>query len=105
MTRPFLVGLCAAAVLFMASSASAGVVTFQAFLDGPSESPANASPGTGFSELSYDDVAHTLALHVEFVNLIGTTAAAHIHGPTAMAGAGVAGVATTTPTFAGFPWV
>jgi hypothetical protein len=96
-------GLCAATVLSLASGAFAGVIGYEAFLDGPSESPPNASPGTGYSTAFYDDVAHTLTLHAVFSGLTGTTTAAHIHAPTAVAGTGTAGVATTTPSFAGFP--
>ena len=40
---------------------------------------------------------------VTFSGLLGTTTASHIHAATAVAGVGTAGVATTTPTFAGFP--
>jgi hypothetical protein len=40
---------------------------------------------------------------VTFSGLLGTTTAAHIHAPTATPGTGTAGVATTTPYFAGFP--
>jgi len=35
--------------------------------------------------------------------LTGITTASHIHAPTSVAGAGTAGVATTTPYFASFP--
>ncbi|HEX7880360.1 MAG TPA: CHRD domain-containing protein, partial [Candidatus Eisenbacteria bacterium] len=38
-----------------------------------------------------------------FSGLLGTTTAAHIHAPTAVPLAGTAGVATTTPSFVGFP--
>src|SRR5207244_3975991 len=51
----------------------------------------------------YDDVAHSLHVQVTFSGLTGTTTASHIHAPTAVAFTGTAGVATTTPTFAGFP--
>src|SRR5262249_1322826 len=44
-----------------------------------------------------------LHVHVDFQGLIGTTTASHIHSATAVPGTGTAGVATTTPTFAGFP--
>lgn len=84
-------------------SASAAMFTYQAFLDGPSEFPPNASPGTGFAIVTYDDVAVTLRVQMNFSDLIGTTTAAHIHGPTANASTGTAGVITTTPTFTGFP--
>ena len=95
--------VAALAMLGFASTSRAAIFQYQAFLDGPSESPANASPGTGFATVDYDNVAHTLAISVNFSGLIGTTTASHIHGATAAALTGTAGVATTTPTFAGFP--
>jgi hypothetical protein len=78
-------------------------INFIASLDGPSEAPPNASPGTGFATGILDTAAHTLELHVTFADLIGTTTAAHIHAATAVPGAGTAGVATQVPTFTGFP--
>jgi hypothetical protein len=77
--------------------------TYAANLDGLSESPPNASPGTGFAQIIYNDIAHTLGIHVTFSGLTGTTTASHIHAPTASPGTGTAGVATTTPSFSGFP--
>jgi hypothetical protein len=44
-----------------------------------------------------------MTLDVSFSGLAGNTTASHIHAATATAGAGTAGVATTTPTFAAFP--
>jgi hypothetical protein len=82
----------------------ASIIHFIANLDGPSESPPNASPGTGFVQVDYDDVAHTLDISATFSGLIGTTSAAHIHccvDPSAAPP--TAGVATTTPSFALFP--
>lgn len=86
-----------------ASSAHAAVITYSAILDGPSEFPPNASPGTGFATVDVDAMAHTMHVHAEFSGLIGTTTASHIHAATAIPFTGTAGVATTTPTFAGFP--
>jgi len=40
---------------------------------------------------------------VSFSGLTGTTTASHIHAATTVPGTGTAGVATQTPTFAGFP--
>jgi hypothetical protein len=40
---------------------------------------------------------------VQFSGLLGTTIASHIHACTAAPGTGTAGVATTVPTFPGFP--
>jgi hypothetical protein len=79
------------------------LITYHANLDGLSEAPPNASPGTGVADVSYDDVAHTLRVQVSFSGLLGTVTASHIHAATASPGIGTAGVATTTPTFAGFP--
>jgi hypothetical protein len=84
-------------------SARAALVQYVVSLSGPNESPVNASPGIGSGTVNYDDVAHTLALNVSFSGLTGTTTASHIHAATAVAGTGTAGVATTLPTFAGFP--
>jgi hypothetical protein len=84
-------------------SARATVYVFDAFLSGPNESPANASPGIGFAEVDYNNLANTLEVQVLFVGLTGSTTASHIHAATASPFAGTAGVATTTPYFAGFP--
>ncbi len=86
-----------------AGFANAQVVNLQAFLDGPSESPPNASPGTGLVDVTMDLTAHTMHIHAMFSGLIGGTTAAHIHAATANPFTGVAGVASQTPSFAGFP--
>lgn len=91
------------AALVLTSAAHATVVTFDVVLDGPSESPANASPGTGFGQVDFDSVAHTMRVQVSFSGLTGTTTASHIHAATAVPGTGTIGVATQTPTFVGFP--
>ncbi|MES2774678.1 MAG: DUF4394 domain-containing protein [Bacteroidota bacterium] len=79
------------------------VQTFVASLSGPNESPANTSPGFGTAILTIDHAANKMRLQCGFSGLIGNTTASHIHAPTDVAGVGNAGVATTTPTFAGFP--
>src|SRR3954451_23198716 len=83
--------------------ANAAIINYSVTLDGPSESPVNASPGTGTGTVSFDDVLHTLTLSLSFSGLQGTTTASHIHAPTAVAFTGTANVASTTPTFASFP--
>jgi hypothetical protein len=93
----------ASAVIALNQASNANVLSYFANLDGPSESPANASPGVGFATVDYDNTTHMLHLHVTFSGLTGTTTASHIHSATAVALTGTAGVATTTPTFAGFP--
>src|SRR5262245_32920556 len=100
------------AALAVASTARAIVTNYTVHLTGPSESPANGSPGVGDGTASYDSTSHLLSLNVTFSGLTGTTTASHIHAPTSVSGVGTeaqasaaltAGVATTTPTFAGFP--
>ena len=88
---------------FGAPLAHAGPVTFFANLDGASESTPNASPGTGFATVVFDTTAHTMNVHVDFNGLLAGNTAAHIHCCTAVANFGTAPVATTTPTFTGFP--
>jgi len=93
--------MLAGVMLAGAPLAHATIITYQAALDGASEAPPNASPGTGFASVITDDVAKTMAVHITFSGLIGTTTASHIHCCTAAPG--TAGVATTVPNFFGFP--
>src|SRR5262245_24954468 len=83
--------------------AHADMITYTANLTGPGESPPNASPGTGSATVITDDVANTLFVHVTYSGLTAGTTASPIHSPTAVPGTGTAGIATTTPTFEGFP--
>src|SRR5450755_2635647 len=85
------------------AQASATVFVYDATLLGSSESPANASTGTGFAQVTVDDVADTMNVNLSFSGLAGLTTASHIHCCTATPGTGTASVATTTPTFTGFP--
>jgi hypothetical protein len=89
--------------LLMATTAHAALFQYQVLLSGPNESPPNASPGTGFGQVDYDNFAHTLHVQVSWSGLTGPTTASHIHAATPTPGTGTAGVATTTPYFAGFP--
>jgi CHRD domain len=93
----------AALVIGAASVAEAAIVSYTTSLSGPNESPPNASPGVGTATVDIDGVAHTMRVQAVFSGLTGTTTASHIHGPTLVALTGLAGVATTTPTFTGFP--
>jgi hypothetical protein len=96
--------------LAAAVPASAAPIMFTTFLSGPQEEPANASPGTGTAVVVIDPVAHTLRVLIEFSGLVLTgngTTASHIHvinGPGDLNTADTNGpVATTTPSFPGFP--
>ncbi|MEN6624192.1 MAG: CHRD domain-containing protein [Smithella sp.] len=91
------------AVLIIPLNSLALTITYTANLDGPSESPANASPGTGFATVIYDNVGHTMQVDVTFSGLLGNVTASHIHAATAVPGSGTAIVATTIPTFTDFP--
>ena len=74
-------------------------------MDGPTEP--TSSLGTGYGTVLYDNLAHTLTVDANFSGLAtdtGTgTSASHIHAATALPFQGSTGVATTTPSFAGFP--
>ena len=82
--------------------ASAGII-YQAFLDGPSESPPQLSAGTGYAIVDFDLAANTMHVTVTFSGLNDVTTASHIHAATDAPGIGTAIVATTTPSFPGFP--
>jgi hypothetical protein len=84
-------------------NAHAVPIEYIADLNGPGESPPNASPGTGIAVVDFDIVANLMKVHVVFSGMEAGTTASHIHAPTAAPGTGTAGVATTTPTFTGFP--
>lgn len=98
-----LFGLVLCALALAAGTSHAGLFSYAANLDGLSEAPPNASPGTGFALVEIDTVALTMHVHVTFAGLLGNTTASHIHAATAVPGTGTAGVATQTPTFVGFP--
>ena len=87
----------------LASASRAAITVYNAVLSGPNESPANASPGIGLAVVTINDTLLTMQVNVTFSGLTGTTTASHIHAATPTAFTGTAGVATTTPTFAGFP--
>ncbi len=101
MKHAFLQG-CIALVLGLAGL-TAGATTYTTSLSGAIEAPPNASPGTGTVLVDFDIDRHTLAIDVSFSGLLAGTTAAHIHCCTALPATGNAGVATQTPTFAGFP--
>lgn len=95
--------LVASLLISAVIGAQAGLYEYSVSLNGANEAPPNASLGTGLGRVLYDDIANTLRLEVAFSGLTGNVTASHIHAATATAFTGTAGVATTTPTFAGFP--
>ena len=91
----------AAALAASSGEAKAAPIVLTATLAGTNEVPPTISPGTGFAVVTVDPVAHTLFVSVTFGGLLSPTTVSHIHccappGANAM-------VATTTPTFPGFP--
>ena len=94
-------------VVALAATAAAAPITFRAYLSGPAESPPNTSPGTGLALVTIDPVTHLMEIDAEFTGLLGPNTAAHIHvidGPGDTNLLDTNGpVATTTPTFSGFP--
>jgi hypothetical protein len=96
-----------ACLVAVAVPAAATPLTYAAYLSGPNESPANASPGTGIALVTIDAVTHLLEITMTFQDLVAGNTASHIHvinGPGDTNTADTVGpVATTTPTFPGFP--
>jgi hypothetical protein len=97
--------IAAAALAFaaVAGPGQAATYFFKAHLNGATEVPPNASPGTGLGLFTFDDILHTMTVDVNFADLIGGTTAAHVHAPTAVPGTGNTMVATELPLFTGFP--
>jgi hypothetical protein len=93
--------LCFAVILFMAESASAQIRVYEAFMDGPSENPPVASPGTGTAHVTFDLGAQTMHVQANFSDLVSPTSVAHIH--CCVDPPGTVGVATYPGTFPGFP--
>ena len=90
-----------AATLFASPmTAQAAVLTFDATLSGALEVPPTS--GTGFATVSIDTVLHTLTVDVSFSGLTSGTTASHIHCCVSSEVVN-SGVATTVPTFGGFP--
>ena len=90
-----------AAALLAAAPAFGVTIVYTTLLSGPNENPVNASPGIGVGTVTVDTTAHTLRVQQTFSGLSGTTTASHIH--CCAAPPANAGVATTTPSFVGFP--
>ena len=90
-----------------AGPAVAVPIVYTADLLGSNEEPANASPGTGTARVTIDAAAHSMRVEVTFTGLLGTSTASHIHvinGPGDANTSDTLGpVATTTPSFVGFP--
>jgi CHRD domain/PEP-CTERM motif len=87
----------------LSSAADAAILIYSATMNGLNEAPPNASPGVGTAMITFDTTLSTMRVQANFSGLIGNTTSAHIHAATTVPGTGIAGVATTTPSFVGFP--
>jgi hypothetical protein len=102
-------GLIVSLILLAALPVYAAPTDLVGTLTGAAETPPVASPGTGTALVTIDPVAHTLRVQTSFSGLVPLTAAgapsgvsvAHIHCCGAQNVALL--VATTTPSFPGFP--
>lgn len=104
-----------ALILVSAVNAQAAVIEFASILNGASETPPNASPGTGSAFVLFDDATKQLVWNLSFSGLLAPVTAAHIHtgaagvaGPVAFGidaasnpGVFVDGIGKTTGIFAG----
>lgn len=90
----------AAAAMALGGSAQAAT-TYFAQLNGATENPPVATPATGTATVTIDAATNMMTVMVAFTGLTSPATASHIHccavPPTN------AGVATTTPSFPGFP--
>jgi MYXO-CTERM domain-containing protein len=87
--------------LLFGQAALADTITYTATLTGSAENPPTASTGSGTAVVMIDDVLNTMRVIVDFTGLSANTIASHIH--CCVAPPGNVGVATTVPTFPGFP--
>ena len=85
----------------VSSAAYAIPITFTTVLSGANEVPAVNTPGAGFAIVFLDPTANTLQVNVTFGGLTSGTTASHIHCCQPLGTNAI--VATTTPTFPGFP--
>jgi outer membrane autotransporter protein len=93
-----------AAIIAPSGIAGAAPQAFVGFLLGSNESPPTGSAGTGTAIVIVDPAANSMRVSVVFSGLTSGVTAAHIHCCQATPGANAnIGVATTTPTFTGFP--
>jgi hypothetical protein len=100
MKNGFLRIIFSAALCVLATQASASIVIYDATL-GNFESPPTGSPGTGFAIVTINTAANTMEVNVTFSGLLAPDTASHIHCCVAPGLNTI--VATTTPTFPGFP--
>ena len=87
--------------LLICASYISNAQVYTATLSGAAEAPPNNSPGTGKTTVTITGTM--MRVQADFSGLVAGVTASHIHAATAVPGAGTAGVATSVPTFTGFP--
>ena len=100
-TLRFGLAVLAVALVGVTQQSSAGSIVYLATLTGPGENPPNTSTATGLAEVDFDPVTQLMHVHVTFSGITSLTTASHIHSPAIPPA--TAGVATTVPSFPGFP--
>jgi outer membrane autotransporter protein len=93
--------LLAAGILLATGVSTAQAQIYKIVLSGANEIPAVTTPGSGTAVLALNSTTHQMRLRATFANLLGNTTASHIH--CCVVQPANAGVATTTPSFVGFP--
>lgn len=93
--------LAVTAAVGLAAPAAAHQSVYAAPLLGSSEVPAAATTGTGSATVTIDFDLLTMRVQASFSDLLGTVTASHIH--CCVAPGSNVGVASMTPSFAGFP--
>lgn len=102
--RPHVLAAAAAlAVGLAAAPAGATITVYTATLTGAAESPPVVSDGIGLAIVTLDSAAFQMRVQTAFSGLTGNVTVAHVHCCTAVPQTGIVGVATTVPTFPGFP--
>src|SRR5436190_7445939 len=89
------------AIVFLASISVAHAQIYKVVLTGGNEIPVVNTTGTGTAIITLNPTTHEMRVRVSFSGLTGNSTASHVH--CCIAQPANAGVATTTPTFAGTP--
>lgn len=90
-----------ACVAFSSIADAAAAQVFRVSLAGANETPPIVSGGSGSAVITLNPTTHEMRVVQNFTGLTAGTTASHVHCCAAQPA--TVGVATTTPTFAGFP--
>lgn len=101
MKRIFCLIFFAATFAGLSGAARADIFIFVTTLAGANEVPPANSPGIGSARVTVDTVTHMMRVEATFSGLVAGVTASHIHCCTTPNANAM--VATTTPTFTGFP--